>query len=127
MAKSPKPLALVVHELASELFGPEWGGAVHRLTGRNRQSLFRLRCSALAGRDHPAAADILVALRAALKRADKAAAKALRPPRKPREKRLSGGGKPGPVKRYKPEEFPAVLKSRSPTRVREAGKTRKHA
>lgn len=114
MAKSPKPLALVVHELSSELFGPEYGGDLERLTGRHRQSVHRLKLSALAGRDHPAAADILRTLRLALRRADQAASRALRPPKAPKPKRLAGGGAPGKVKRYKPEEFADVLKSRKP-------------
>lgn len=52
------------------------------------------------------------ALRTVLRQADQAAARALRPPKAPKPKRLTGGGAPGKVKRYKPEEFADVLKSR---------------
>ncbi|WP_426050361.1 hypothetical protein [Brevundimonas sp. SL161] len=55
-------------ELGVQIFGPDWAASMGRLTGINARTLLRVKASAAAGEEYPAARGALAELVTALNR-----------------------------------------------------------
>lgn len=66
MAERPPHFSELVDRYGRELAGPEWGGALSRLTGIHQRTMSRIRAAAAQGREYPPARGVLAALYDAL-------------------------------------------------------------
>ena len=62
MSNATRPMAVLLDELATEFFGPEWPGPLSQFSGINARTLQRIRKAAAEGRDHAAAHGALAAI-----------------------------------------------------------------
>lgn len=62
MSADKAPLAVLLDELATEFFGPEWPGPLSQFSGINARTLQRIRKAAVDGREHAAAHGALAAI-----------------------------------------------------------------
>jgi len=55
-------------DLGEQVFGPDWGAPMSRLTGINQRTLLRVKAAAAAGLEYPAAKGAIAELAVALER-----------------------------------------------------------
>lgn len=79
-----------VADLATSIFGSDWGAPMARVTGINQRTLLRIKAAAADGREYPAARGALAELAAQMQyRADECRAVAAAHGVKPSEKRAA--------------------------------------
>lgn len=66
MSVDKRPLAVLLDELATEFFGPDWPAPLSQFSGINARTLQRIRQAAATGSDHSAAGGTLAAIAEAL-------------------------------------------------------------